>query len=63
MSLKTIKCRHCGYVYRIDLEAMVKDGLAIAVRGTDESIPMPVAEIKIDLTCPNCGKVFEWPVI
>lgn len=63
MSLKTIKCPHCGYVYRIDLETVVEDGLAVAVRGTDESIPMPVSGIKIDLTCPNCGKVFEWPVI
>ncbi len=63
MSLKTVKCLSCGYVYRIDLEKVVEDGLAIAVRGTDERRPKPVSETKIDLTCPNCGKVFEWPVI
>ena len=62
MSLKTIKCPHCGYVYRIDLEKVVKDGLALAVRGTDERIPTHVSEIKIDLKCPNCGKVFVWPI-
>ena len=62
MSLRIIKCPSCGYVYRIDLEAVMGDGLAIAVRGTDESIAMPVSEIEIDLTCPNCEKVFMWPV-
>lgn len=62
MSLKTIKCPHCGYVYRTYLEAVADDGQTTAVRSTDESIPMPVAEIKIDLTCPSCGKVFVWPV-
>jgi len=63
MSLKTVKCLHCGYVYRIDLETVVEDGLALVVRGTDERRHEPVSGIKIDLTCPNCGKVFEWPVI
>ena len=62
MSLKTIKCRHCGYVYRIDLEKVADDGQTTAVRGTDERRPEPVSETKIDLKCPNCEKVFLWPV-
>ena len=62
MSLKTIKCPHCGYVYKIDLETVVEDGLAVAVRGTDERRHEPVSGTKIDLTCPNCGKVFVWPI-
>ena len=62
MSLKTVKCPHCGYVYRIDLEKVADDGQTTTVRGTDESIPIPLNEKKIDLTCPNCGKVFVWPI-
>lgn len=62
MSLKTIKCPHCGYFYRIDLEAMVERDHTTLVRGTNENCIRLKVEI-IDLTCPNCGKVFEWPVI
>ena len=36
MSLETVKCPYCGYVYRIDMEKVVEDGQTVAVRGPKE---------------------------
>ena len=63
MSLETVKCPYCGYVYRIDIERVVKDGQAVAVRGPNGKVNLkPGKEMYIDLECPNCNKEFEWQV-
>jgi len=62
MSLERVICHHCGYVYRIEVKRVVEDGQTIAVRGPNGNSPKPGKEIHMDLTCPNCGKVFEWKV-
>lgn len=63
MSLETVKCPYCGYVYRSDIEKIVKDGHAVAVRKPDGKFNIkPGEEMYIDLKCPNCNKEFEWLV-
>jgi len=63
MSLATVKCPYCGYVYRIDVEKVVKNGQTTVVRKlTQDSVSKPGREEYVDLTCPNCGEEFEWKV-
>ncbi|OPY52824.1 MAG: hypothetical protein A4E49_01777 [Methanosaeta sp. PtaU1.Bin112] len=65
MSLETVKCPYpnCGYIYRIDIERVLEDGHAVAVRGPNGKVNlMPGKEMYIDLKCPNCNKEFEWQV-
>jgi DNA-directed RNA polymerase subunit M/transcription elongation factor TFIIS len=64
MSLESVKCPHCGYVYRTDVERVVKDGETVAaVRGLGNKASSKQAKEKsIDLTCPSCKKEFEWPI-
>ena len=63
MSLETVKCPHCSYVYRINTEAVVKDGKTFAIRGHwGQSKTKPDKEIYVDLKCHNCGKEFEWQI-
>ena len=63
MSLETVICPYCGYVYRIDIERVVEYGQTVAVRGPEgRTNPRPGKEMYIDLKCPNCDKEFEWQV-
>ncbi|HII00120.1 TPA: hypothetical protein HA351_00210 [Methanosarcinaceae archaeon] len=67
MTLELIKCPHCGYKYRTDVEKIVEDGETVAVRLGFSDIKKTFkgkSPIKryIDLTCPNCKKEFEWEV-
>jgi len=63
MSLETVKCPHCGYIYRIDIKKAMEDGETIAVRGyTIMSKTKPQKSKDIDLKCPNCNKEFEQQV-
>ena len=32
MTLELVKCPHCGYQYRTDMEKIVEDGETVAVR-------------------------------
>jgi len=63
MDLETLKCPHCGYVYRIDIKKVERDGKTVAVRGSKSNVkPSFSKEMYIDQKCPNCDKEFEWPV-
>lgn len=62
MSLETVNCPFCRFVYRTDVKRVVEDGQAPLVRGPNAKIPKPEKQKLVDLTCPRCGKVFEWPV-
>ena len=63
MSLETVKCPRCGYVYRIDVRKVVKDGQTNVVRKiTQRCVSKPGQEESIDLNCPNCGREFEWQI-
>lgn len=63
MSLETVKCPYCGYVYRINVEKVVEDGQTTIVRKiTQGGVPKPGQEESIDLTCPNCDEEFEWQI-
>ena len=63
MSMETVKCPYCGYVYRIDVGKVVEDGQTTVVRKIKQgSVSKPGREEYIDLTCPNCGEEFEWKV-
>lgn len=68
MTLELVKCPHCGYRYRTDIEKIVENGETVVVRvfglsGVKE-IPGGKAtkSLYIDLKCPNCKKEFEWEV-
>jgi len=67
MTSELIKCPHCGYKYRADLENIVEDGKTVAVRFGFSDIKKVFSRktpknLYIDLTCPNCKKEFEWEV-
>ena len=61
MALELIKCDHCGYKFRIDVDRVSEDGETVVVRGfIDRWKPKPSSPKTIDLKCPNCNKWFEW---
>lgn len=63
MSLETIKCPYCSYVYRTDVKKAFEGGQTTVVRKPGQrSVSKPNPEMSIDLTCPNCGKEFEWQI-
>lgn len=67
MTLELIKCPHCGYKYRTDIEKIVEDGETVVVRlrfsDVKETFRRKIAKsFFIDLTCPNCKKEFEYEV-
>ena len=62
MNEETVKCPFCRFVYRTDVKKAVEDGQTIVVRGPNEKSPKQGKEMHTDLTCPRCGKVFEWQV-
>ena len=54
MSLETIKCPHCGYIYLTEIERKVKDGEIVAVRRLKDKInSKPSKEMYIDQKCPS----------
>jgi hypothetical protein len=63
MSLETLKCPHCGYLYRIDIERVAEDGKIVAVRRLiGRKYDKNGEELRIDQKCPNCNKEFEWRI-
>ena len=62
MGQDKVECPHCGYVYRTDVKEEFEHGRTHAVKGLNEKIPKSEKEMRVDQTCPYCGKVFEWPV-
>lgn len=67
MTIELIKCPHCGYKYKTDVEKVVKDGETVAVRlGFSEVKKIfgreTAKSLFIDLKCPNCKEEFEYEV-
>jgi len=67
MTIELIKCPHCGYKYKTDVEKVVKDGETVVVRVgfsdiKDKLRRKTAKSLFIDLTCPNCKKEFEYEV-
>lgn len=63
MSLETVKCPYCGYVYRIDVKKVLEDGNTTIVRKSKQVGISKSGRVEyIDLTCPNCGEEFEWQI-
>lgn len=70
MTSELVKCPHCGYQYRTNVEKIVEDGETIAVRLGFSDIEKisrrkTAKSFFINLKCPNvpkCGKEFEWEV-
>lgn len=65
MGLDTVKCRHCGYMYQIDLVKYKEDRDTIIAKGLfGKGEVKPESSKYVDLKCPNssCGKCFEWKV-
>ncbi len=63
MTLKTVKCPYCGYVYRIEAEKVAEDGKTPLVRKFGQGgAPKPDREEYIDLVCPKCNRGFEWKI-
>ncbi len=61
MALELVKCAHCGFKFRIDVEKVSEDGETVAVRGfLDRWKAKPSSPKSIDLKCPHCDKWFEW---
>jgi sarcosine oxidase delta subunit len=63
MSLETIKCPYCGYVFRTDVKKVLEDGKTTVVREIKQiGVSKQGREEYIDLTCPNCDEEFEWQI-
>ena len=67
MTSELVKCHHCGYEYRTNMEKIIEDGETVAVRlgfsDVKETFRKKTAKsLIIDLKCPNCKKEFEWKV-
>ncbi len=67
MNSKIIKCPHCEYKYRTDIEKIVEDGETVAVRlGFSNVVRVSSRKtpkyVYVDLACPNCRKGFEWEI-
>jgi phage FluMu protein Com len=63
MSLETVKCPYCGYVYRTDVKKVLVDGMTTVVRKIKQGgVSKLGREEYIDLTCPNCEEEFEWQI-
>ena len=58
MALELVKCRHCGFEFRTDVEALIDEGETTAVRaltGKPETRKLQT----IDLFCPECKRYFK----
>lgn len=63
MTLELVKCRHCDFKFRTDIEAQINDGTTITVRGFFNFYkPKPKIVKSIDILCPHCNKTFEYRV-
>jgi DNA-directed RNA polymerase subunit RPC12/RpoP len=67
MTNELIKCPHCGYKYRTNIEKIAEDGETVVVRlgfsDVKETFRRKTAKnLFIDFTCPNCEKEFEYEV-
>ncbi len=67
MTLELVKCPHCRYQYRTNMEKIVEDGETVAVRLGFSDVKKlfkrkTAQSLFIDLNCPNCKKDFEWEV-
>ena len=63
MSLQTIKCLYCGYVFRVEVKKVLEDGKTTVVRKIKQGGVSKQGQVEyIDLTCPNCGEEFEWQI-
>jgi len=64
MSLETVKCPYCSYVFRIDVKKVLEDGKTTVVRNKIKQVGVskPGQVEYIDLTCPNCNEEFEWQI-
>ena len=65
MKLELVICKHCGYKFRTDIEALINDGNATVVKGfLNSGKPKPRTVKSIDILCPNpkCCKTFEYKV-
>jgi DNA-directed RNA polymerase subunit RPC12/RpoP len=65
--IELIKCPHCGYKFRTDVEKVAEDGETVVVRLGFSDIKKAFRrkvpkKLRIDLTCSNCKKEFEWEV-
>jgi len=63
MSVETVKCPYCGYVFRTDVEKILEDGKTTVVRKIRQGCISKSGQVEyIDLPCPNCGEEFEWQI-
>lgn len=68
MTLELVKCPHCEFIYHTNIKEIVDDGDIVALKRM--SFPdfnkifrrNTAKSLFIDLTCPNCTKIFEWEV-
>ena len=63
MAPEPVIFKHCGHIFRTDIEAQINDGTTITVRGFFNFYkPKPGIVKSIDLLCPHCNKTFEYRV-
>ena len=63
MAIELVVCTHCGFKFRIDVEAEINEGNITVTRGFFYFWKQKIRPLKtIDLTCPNCRKIFEHKV-
>ena len=58
MALERVKCRHCDFKFRIDVEALIDEGETTAVRAQARK-PETRTIKTIDIFCPNCERYFK----
>ena len=61
MALELVKCRHCGFEFQTDVEALIDEGETTAVRDlTGKSKTRTLKSI--DLFCTECKRYFKHAV-
>ena len=60
MAFKLVKCPHCGFKFKTDLQEWKRDGEISIVRGPGFSKPKTRQADTVDLMCPHCMKIFEY---
>ena len=59
MAFKLVKCPHCGFKFKTDIQEWKRDGEISIVRWFGFSKPKTRQVGTVDLMCPHCMKIFE----
>lgn len=60
MAPELVRCKHCGFKFRIDLKELVKESKTPLIRGLLDFLKKaPKNYDYVDIQCRKCGRWFE----